>query len=193
MNLPTVPSNFSSGETLSAARLNQILNWMHRANEILSGAKKRSATASGNQHGSQGANYSIPHPFHVRVIYNGANPTGIAVSGGGVFMSIIPSIHRYSDGEADVFIQNGSFVESYYQDGKTINENPSGKKLYWTYDRATGKRTFELTAEESGNDPDAQNATIRVKIAEFEEADGITLVSQFLRSDIFVTCTEYRC
>ena len=72
MNLPAVPSNFSSGETLSAARLNQILNWMHRANEILSGAKKQSATASGTQHGSPGADYAKPHPFHVRVIYDDA-------------------------------------------------------------------------------------------------------------------------
>ena len=193
MNLPAVPSNFSSGETLSAARLNQILNWMHRANEILSGAKKQSATASGTQHGSPGADYATPHPFHVRVIYDDAEPTGVAVSGGGVFMSVIPSIHRYTDGDADVFTQNDSFVESYYQDGKTIAGDPAGKKLYWTYDRATGERTFELTAEESGNAPDAQNATIRVKIAEFEEADGITLVSQFLRSDIFVTRTDYSC
>ncbi|MBP3302034.1 MAG: hypothetical protein J6L64_02720 [Opitutales bacterium] len=191
MNLPTIPNNFSSGEVLSAARLNQLLDWMRRANEILREASKQNNSVTETRRVPAGTDYTPPHPFYARVIYNDAEPTGVAVSGGGVYVSVIPHITCADNGGSGYTAS--SYVESFYQEPETIDGNPAGKKLYWKYDRETDSMTFELTEEEPDTDYTNPLLPIRVKIAEFEEADGITLVSQFLRSDIFVTRTDFSC
>lgn len=191
MNLPTIPSNFSSGEVLSAARLNQLLDWMRRVNEILPGIEQQDNSGAGTRITAPGTDYVPPHPFHARVIYNETTPASVAVSGGGVYVSVIPYTTRVNDGG------NGytapSYVKSFYREPEIIDGNPTGKKLFWKYDRETESMTFELTEDEPDTDYTNPLLPIRVKIAEFNEKNGILLVSQYLRSDIFVVRTDFSC
>lgn len=215
MNLPTIPSNFSSGEVLTADRMNQILDWMRSVSALLPGLElstgqglRISRTPSGTvlsvDPNANGADFTPPHPFHVRVLYDeNATPAGIAISGGLVCVSCYVPFTETLEFNPVV---SSNFCISAYINPQKIEENPAGKYLFLRYRRATYpadeayadiryKIDFLMTPDEYYDQremmdgPNGNSAEfLSVRIAKFtQDQSGIILVDQYLRSDIFLT------
>lgn len=202
MNIPRLPSPFTPGP-LSADKMNEILEWMRKVNEILptleisagSGVKinkSSSGTVISAGATNSGSEATPPHPFHVRVIYDGTNVSGIAISGGGVFITHQYAVLYYGENgsiDYELFIPNRN--SSFYKKPEIKHGNPVGLSLYLVT-QGEDEGEFRLSAYDP--EQDNENPNLFVKIAEFKAGNnGLVLVSQILRSDIFLTRSTWIC